>query len=145
MEEGSHSEGWKGVGGDAPVPHGSSPDHWHHTLRTAHRAAATNSSICHCHFPGMWHCSGNCLRKARAACAELQQGSHRTRVLETAMGLCVLLCAPARVINNRDKFLSPSHVTVLDSASSLLSPLPRRLALPGCAMIDVTGQQMTAG
>lgn len=89
--------------------------------------------------------------KAKTACDQLQQGSRDVRVLETETEvLCVLLCAPARVINNCDKFFFPPpllHVKVLDCASCLNSPssLSHALELPRCMMIDGTMQQMTAG
>lgn len=45
------------------------------SLITAHRATATNSSICHCHFPSAWHCSGNCMCKTELPASNSDKGA----------------------------------------------------------------------
>lgn len=45
------------------------------TLRAAHGATATNPSICHCHFPSAWHCSGNCMCKAELPASNFDKGT----------------------------------------------------------------------
>lgn len=45
------------------------------TLLTAHRATATNSSICHCHFPSARHCSGNYMCKAELPASSFDEGT----------------------------------------------------------------------
>ncbi len=66
------------------------------------------------------HCLGNCMCKARDACDPLRQGSQRREGAHRRGGeekakknwkggkktavWCVLLCVPARAINNCDKF-----------------------------------------
>lgn len=45
------------------------------TLVAAHRAPATNPSICHCHFPSAWHCSGNCMCKADLPASKFDKGT----------------------------------------------------------------------
>lgn len=110
------SDGWQGKLCGATL---ASRRHWHPSsiidtgvLLTARRAAAGIFCICHCHFTSVRHCSGNCMCKAKTACDQLQQGSRDVRVLETETEvLCVLLCAPARVINNCDKFFFSPIVT----------------------------------
>lgn len=44
-------------------------------LIAARRATATNPSICHCHFPSAWHCSGNCMCKAELPASNFDKGT----------------------------------------------------------------------
>lgn len=44
-------------------------------LIAARRATATNPSICHCHFPSAWHCSGNCMCKADLPASNFDKGT----------------------------------------------------------------------
>lgn len=53
---------------------GGFPDSRHCMLVRAHRAPATNSRICHCHFRSGWHCSGNCMYKAELPAPSADRG-----------------------------------------------------------------------
>ena len=69
-EKGSLSPGKKDEGSEAVLLITDT-----HMLLTAHRTTATNSSICHCHFPSAWHCSGNCMCKAELPASNFDKGT----------------------------------------------------------------------
>lgn len=111
---------------------------------TACAAIHGGSSICHCHFPSACHCSGNCMCKAELPVTHFNMGAKDVRPLITKKTAvwCVLLCVPARAINNCDKFFVACESPWL---YLLFLHLPSHGGLlPSTLVIDGTMLQMTS-